>query len=237
MRGSIHSTGQLVAAQCSVLHIPRLLCQIACIAHKSAFDLQEHMVTNSDVLPRQGFTQMARNMRCQLYFPHPTEQVVLLRTGVLVHINAYMQTLGLSPEATSPEQEGPQSLHSNAQPDGKLAGQASPKACPPCDASVDQMDVDPLQGKGAAGMQGNMDGTQDLDNDQASGAADVGDGQQESAAVESPPAVAAAVLDWHGPIKPGKREELLRIWQHLKETVEALPHVGCYTVASIAYRR
>ena len=57
------------------------------------------MVVNSDVLPRHGFTQMARNMRCQLYFPFPTEQVVLLRTGVLVHINAYMRSLGLTPPA------------------------------------------------------------------------------------------------------------------------------------------
>lgn len=54
-------------------------------------------MVNSDVLPRHGFTQMARNMRCQLYFPFPTEQVVLLRTGVLVHINAYMRSLGLTP--------------------------------------------------------------------------------------------------------------------------------------------
>ena len=59
--------------------------------------LQEHMVDNLDVLPRQGFSQMARNMRCQLYFPHPTDQVILLRTGVLHHINSYMQTLGLAP--------------------------------------------------------------------------------------------------------------------------------------------
>ena len=56
-------------------------------------------MVNSDVLPRHGFTQMARNMRCQLYFPFPTEQVVLLRTGVLVHINAYMRSLGLTPPA------------------------------------------------------------------------------------------------------------------------------------------
>lgn len=54
-------------------------------------------MANSDVLPRHGFVQMAYNVRCQLYFPFPTEQVVLLRTGVLVHINAYMHSLGLTP--------------------------------------------------------------------------------------------------------------------------------------------
>ena len=52
---------------------------------------------DSDVLPRHGFVQMAYNVRCQLYFPFPTEQVVLLRTGVLFHINAYMRSLGLTP--------------------------------------------------------------------------------------------------------------------------------------------
>lgn len=60
------------------------------------------MVPNSDVLPRHGFIQMAYNVRCQLYFPFPTEQVVLLRTGLLVHINAYMRSLGLTPPLDQP---------------------------------------------------------------------------------------------------------------------------------------
>lgn len=42
---------------------------------------------------------------------------------------------------------------------------------------------------------------------------------------------------WHGPIKPEDKKELRQVWQQLKETVEALPHVGCYSVASVAYRR
>lgn len=42
---------------------------------------------------------------------------------------------------------------------------------------------------------------------------------------------------WHGPIKPEDKEELHQVWQHLKDTVEALPHVGCYSIASVAYRR
>lgn len=64
--------------------------------------VQEHMVPNSDVLPRHGFIQMAYNVRCQLYFPFPTEQVLLLRTGLLVHINAYMRSLGLTPPLDQP---------------------------------------------------------------------------------------------------------------------------------------
>ena len=44
-------------------------------------------------------------------------------------------------------------------------------------------------------------------------------------------------MDWHGPIKPEEREGLLQAWQGLKATVEALPPVGQYTVASVAYRR
>ena len=48
---------------------------------------------------------------------------------------------------------------------------------------------------------------------------------------------AASVVDWHGHIKPEEREGLLQTWQGLKATVEALPPVGQYTVASVAYRR
>lgn len=71
---------------------------------------------DSDVLPRQGFSQMARNMRCQLYFPYPTEQVVLLRTGVLHHINTYMQALGLAPPS-APKQAPANGLPHHADKD------------------------------------------------------------------------------------------------------------------------
>ena len=50
-------------------------------------------------------------------------------------------------------------------------------------------------------------------------------------------AAGASAADWLGPIKPDDKEQLRQVWEHLKETVEALPHVGCYSVASVAYRR
>ena len=80
------------------------------------------MVDDLDVLPRQGFSQMARNMRCQLYFPHPTDQVVLLRTGVLHHINTYMQALGLAP--SSDPLSAPKQALTNGLPDQANADSA-----------------------------------------------------------------------------------------------------------------
>lgn len=50
-------------------------------------------------------------------------------------------------------------------------------------------------------------------------------------------AAGASAANWLGPIKPDNKEELRRVWEHLKEMVEALPHVGCYSIASVAYRR
>lgn len=88
---------------------------------------QEHMVDNTDVLPRQGFSQMARNMRCQLYFPHPTDQVILLRTGVLHHINSYMQALGLAPPS-APQQPPASSLPDQADANGPRAASNGPGA-------------------------------------------------------------------------------------------------------------
>lgn len=89
------------------------------------------MVDDSDVLPRQGFSQMARNMRCQLYFPHPTDQVVLLRTGVLHHINSYMQALGLAPPSgptTAPQPPPANTLPDQAGVSGPLAAANAPGA-------------------------------------------------------------------------------------------------------------
>lgn len=90
-----------------------------------ALVLQEHMVDNTDVLPRQGFSQMARNMRCQLYFPHPTDQVILLRTGVLHHINSYMQALGLTPPSESSPLKQPTANGLPDQANANVPGAAS----------------------------------------------------------------------------------------------------------------
>ena len=43
------------------------------------------------VMNRVGFTKVARQLGCQLYIPFPGEQVAVLKTGLLLHIEAYMQ--------------------------------------------------------------------------------------------------------------------------------------------------
>ena len=121
------------------------------------------MVTDADVLPRHGFTQMARNMRCQLYFPFPTEQVVLLRTGLLVHINAYMRSLGFSPHPHQPGPAAP-SPHTDAQTDiaadreggGGVGAPQSLKAHMASNASAGLHDKQ-TQGSGASSLCDAMD--------------------------------------------------------------------------------
>ena len=44
-----------------------------------------------NVMNRVGFTKVARQLGCQLYIPFPGEQVAVLKTGLLLHIEAYMQ--------------------------------------------------------------------------------------------------------------------------------------------------
>lgn len=71
-----------------------------------------------------------------------------------------------------------------------------------------------------------------------SGNVQVKEGHQDVAPPSSAPGTSdTAASHWHGPIKPEDKEELRQVWQHLKETVEALPHVGCYSIASVACRR
>ena len=105
------------------------------------------MVDDSDVLPRQGFSQMARNMRCQLYFPHPTDQVILLRTGVLHHINSYMQALGLAPpsdSSTAPKPPPANTLPDQAGANGPLGAATAlgASAKGPMAAAVDSVMAD-----------------------------------------------------------------------------------------------
>lgn len=123
------------------------------------------MVTDADVLPRHGFTQMARNMRCQLYFPFPTDQVVLLRTGLLVHINAYMRSLGFSTDAHQSHPAAP-SPHAHAQTDAAADGgdgggggdaAVSLKAHMAGNASAGVLEGEPMQGTGASSLLTAMD--------------------------------------------------------------------------------
>ena len=43
------------------------------------------------VTNRVSFVKVARQLGCQLYFPFPGESVAVLKTGLLLHIEAYMQ--------------------------------------------------------------------------------------------------------------------------------------------------
>jgi hypothetical protein len=47
---------------------------------------QEFVPPNREVLTRNAFRRTALETRCQLYFPAPDDDVVLLRTGFLKHI-------------------------------------------------------------------------------------------------------------------------------------------------------
>lgn len=51
------------------------------------------MIRQAGVLPRRAFTKLAQQAGCQLYFPFPNDNVVLLRTGMLYHIKRYMQVI------------------------------------------------------------------------------------------------------------------------------------------------
>ena len=44
-----------------------------------------------EVMPRPAFEKVAKDCACQLKFPFPDEEVVLLRSGVLQHLRKYMQ--------------------------------------------------------------------------------------------------------------------------------------------------
>ncbi len=52
----------------------------------SSFVRQEFVPPDREVMTRNAFRRTALETRCQLYFPGPDEDIVLLRTGFLKHI-------------------------------------------------------------------------------------------------------------------------------------------------------
>ena len=53
------------------------------------------MPPDREVMTRNAFRRTALETRCQLYFPGPDEDIVLLRTGFLKHIQVpYRSLLG-----------------------------------------------------------------------------------------------------------------------------------------------
>ena len=57
----------------------------------SVLPVQAHLRPDRSVYCRPAFVRIATEERCQLYFPMHGDQVVLLRSGLLVHLRKYMQ--------------------------------------------------------------------------------------------------------------------------------------------------
>ena len=69
--------------------------------------VQAHVVWHWDRLPRAAFQRLVTSTKCQLWIPFPGEQVVLLRSGLLKHIDTDMKALRLSPQdSTAAEAAG-----------------------------------------------------------------------------------------------------------------------------------
>ena len=67
---------------------------------------QEFVPPDREVMTRNAFRRTALETRCQLYFPGPDEDIVLLRTGFLKHIQVpsagHHSGLSVNPVLLSP---------------------------------------------------------------------------------------------------------------------------------------
>jgi hypothetical protein len=134
------------AAECPSYLLPAL----RCMPHQSSerkgpqvFTLQfgllsqEHQRRERGALSRPAFLQIAAEDHCQLYFPQHGDQVVLLRSGLQVHLKRYMQSLGLvAPD--EPPSPSPQPKESSPPPQGTPSQEPSP----PLHASGAPADLD-----------------------------------------------------------------------------------------------
>ena len=65
---------------------------------------QAHLAADRGAVCRPAFARIAAEERCQLYFPQPGDQLVLLRTGLLVHLRKYMQARAHASSKITPGQ-------------------------------------------------------------------------------------------------------------------------------------
>ena len=69
------------------MHTIKLLPTLACAQSQGCSGMwQEFVPPDREVLTRNAFRRTALETRCQLFFPAPDDDIVLLRTGFLKHI-------------------------------------------------------------------------------------------------------------------------------------------------------
>lgn len=170
----------------------------------------------------QAFLKYAIELQCPLTFPFPGDNVVVLRTGLLRHIDRYMQLLGLV-EAPAPAAAAEQA----AQPDVKQEADAG---LPPV-ASAEELSS--LAGASGAATATGTDVSGEGDDDD--------DGAASGTLAAAAAAAASALSPGSIPIAPRvqeeKKEALRALWEALRQRVQALRPVERYTVRSVAYRR
>lgn len=59
--------------------------------------LQTHVTVTPDLLPRSAFIKIAADYNCGLAIPGPGDEVVILRAGLMRHLERYKQLLGIVP--------------------------------------------------------------------------------------------------------------------------------------------
>ena len=169
--------------------------------------------------------RMAKEARCELYFPYPDDQVVLLRTGVLLHFNKYMQSLGLLSTTSAANDIGlltdpqPQTMptSSKAAMDAKATNDRAL-----ADAGLPAMEVE--EGKGT-------DTAPHSPNEPA--APDTGESESLKEAARGDEGGAGTAKTGLGLAK----ERLLRAqWEAWQAEIKALRPVERYKVAAVAYR-
>ena len=202
--------------------------------------LQAHVPLAPDVIPRQAFLKYAIEAQCPLTFPFPGSGVVVMRKGLLRHLDRYMQLLGLAeaPDAPAPpahhwpeqdrdqaEEEGDEKRGGGG--GGRRSGAASKMKEEEEDEEEEEegsdMDEDGEGGEGGAGP---------------SSAASGGGGRKgkkHKSAVR--PAAPAALWQLCRRVREETRPGLRAAWEGLRQRVQALRPVERYVVRSVAYRQ
>ena len=92
-------SAHLLRAECvPSRHAESGCCGLDQVVQTVSHPLQAHVLWHWDRLPRIAFQRLVTPTKCQLWIPFPGEQVVLLRSGLLKHIDADMKALRLSLE-------------------------------------------------------------------------------------------------------------------------------------------
>ncbi|KAG7673970.1 hypothetical protein Ndes2526B_g02554 [Nannochloris sp. 'desiccata'] len=186
--------------------------------------LQTHVKTAPDIIPRPAFMKIATESNFVLTIPALGDTVIVLRAGLLHHLDRYMQIVGAAEPPAVPVQ------HTSVRDVGGEEEEQHGKGV--------KNEGGPEAGAPAGAVSGLSTGKPDEDDPELDNDAENENGAPAVNVISAPSATRGKLSLLPAPkIKESSLPRVIQEWEALRTRVAALRPAERYTVRSIVYRR